>query len=292
MNLRKSSYLYATLSIFLWSTVASAFKLSLRYLDYANLLLYASLTSLLIFFLLLLTVYRGSLCILRRLSVNVYSAVLGFINPFLYYLVLFRTYSLLPAQEAQALNYTWPIMLALLSVPLLDQRIRVRNILGIFISFFGVLIISTRGDITTLKFANPYGAFLGLMSALIWAIYWILNLRDQRQAVIKMFFNFAFGFIYTLFFIILTHDFIIPSLEGLLGAMYVGTFEMGITFLLWLKALELSETTAQIANLVYLTPFISLVIIHFVVGEKILISTIIGLALIVAGIIYGGTKRE
>ena len=292
MNLRKSSYLYATLSIFLWSTVASAFKLSLRYLDYANLLLYASLTSLLIFFLLLLTVYRGSLCILRKLSVNVYSAVLGFINPFLYYLVLFRTYSLLPAQEAQALNYTWPIMLALLSVPLLDQRIRVRNILGIFISFFGVLIISTRGDITTLKFANPYGAFLGLMSALIWAIYWILNLRDQRQAVIKMFFNFAFGFIYTLFFIILTHDFIIPSLEGLLGAMYVGTFEMGITFLLWLKALELSETTAQIANLVYLTPFISLVIIHFVVGEKILISTIIGLALIVAGIIYGGTKRE
>ena len=292
MNLRKSSYLYATLSIFLWSTVASAFKLSLRYLDYANLLLYASLTSLLIFFLLLLTVYRGSLCILRKLSVNVYSAVLGFINPFLYYLVLFRTYSLLPAQEAQALNYTWPIMLALLSVPLLDQRIRVRNILGTFISFFGVLIISTRGDITALKFANPYGAFLGLMSALIWAIYWILNLRDQRQAVIKMFFNFAFGFIYTLFFIILTHDFIIPSLEGLLGAMYVGTFEMGITFLLWLKALELSETTAQIANLVYLTPFISLVIIHFVVGEKILISTIIGLALIVAGIIYGGTKRE
>ncbi len=292
MNLRKSSYLYATLSIFLWSTVASAFKLSLRYLDYANLLLYASLTSLLIFFLLLLTVYRGSLCILRRLSVNAYSAVLGFINPFLYYLVLFRTYSLLPAQEAQALNYTWPIMLALLSVPLLDQRIRVRNILGIFISFFGVLIISTRGDITALKFANPYGAFLGLMSALIWAIYWILNLRDQRQAVIKMFFNFAFGFIYTLFFIILTHDFIIPSLEGLLGAMYVGTFEMGITFLLWLKALELSETTAQIANLVYLTPFISLVIIHFVVGEKVLISTIIGLALIVAGIIYGGTKRE
>lgn len=292
MNLRKSSYLYAALSIFLWSTVASAFKLSLRYLNYANLLLYASLTSLLIFFLLLLTVYRGSLCILRKLSVNAYSAVLGFINPFLYYLVLFRTYSLLPAQEAQALNYTWPIMLALLSVPLLGQRIRVRNILGIFISFFGVLIISTRGDITTLKFANPYGAFLGLMSALIWAIYWILNLRDQRQAVIKMFFNFAFGFIYTLFFIILTHDFIIPSLEGLLGAMYVGTFEMGITFLLWLKALELSETTAQIANLVYLTPFISLVIIHFVVGEKILISTIIGLALIVAGIIYGGTKRE
>ncbi|WP_457752987.1 DMT family transporter [Thermococcus sp.] len=290
MHQQKSAYVYGIITVLLWSTVASAFKLSLRYLSYLNLLLYASFMSLFIFFILL--ILQNKLYVVKKLSANKYSAILGFVNPFLYYLVLFKAYSILPAQEAQALNYTWPIILALLSVPLLHQRIRLRNIFGIFISFSGVLIISTRGDITALKFANPYGAFLGLMSALIWAIYWILNLRDQRQAVIKMFFNFAFGFIYTLLFILFTHDLIVPSLEGLLGAIYVGTFEMGITFLLWLKALELSETTAQIANLVYLTPFISLVIIHFVVGEKILISTIIGLALIVAGIIYGGAGRN
>jgi hypothetical protein len=38
---RRRAYLYGLGAVLLWSTVASAFKLSLRYLDYAQLLLYA-----------------------------------------------------------------------------------------------------------------------------------------------------------------------------------------------------------------------------------------------------------
>ncbi|KAA0006046.1 MAG: DMT family transporter [Thermoplasmata archaeon] len=76
----------------------------------------------------------------------------------------------------------------------------------------------------------------------------------------------------------------IPSILGFLGAIYVGIFEMRIAFLIWLKALKIS-TSAQVSNLIYLSPFISLIIIHLIVGEKILFSTVIGLTLIVTGII-------
>ena len=65
----------------------------------------------------------------------------------------------------------------------------------------------------------------------------------------------------------------------------MGLFELGITFLLWLKALKLSKTTAHVTSLIYLVPFLSLVLISFAVGEKILPSTIIGLLFIVGGII-------
>jgi drug/metabolite transporter (DMT)-like permease len=77
----------------------------------------------------------------------------------------------------------------------------------------------------------------------------------------------------------------IPGLKGILGAVYIGLFEMGVTFLLWLKALKLSKTTAHVANLIYLTPFLSLLVISIAVGEKILLSTVIGLVFIVGGII-------
>jgi drug/metabolite transporter (DMT)-like permease len=60
---------------------------------------------------------------------------------------------------------------------------------------------------------------------------------------------------------------------------------MGITFVFWMMALKLSKTTAMISNLIYLSPFISLVLIHFIVGETIFISTITGLILIVSGIL-------
>jgi drug/metabolite transporter (DMT)-like permease len=76
-----------------------------------------------------------------------------------------------------------------------------------------------------------------------------------------------------------------PDVRGLVGAWYLGFFEMGITFVLWLKALKLSRTTVQVSNLIYLSPFLSLVLIHLIVGETILLSTIVGLIFIVAGII-------
>ena len=60
---------------------------------------------------------------------------------------------------------------------------------------------------------------------------------------------------------------------------------MGVTFFIWLKALQYANTTAQVGNLVYLSPFLSLIMIHFIVGEEIYISTLAGLILIITGII-------
>ena len=44
-------------------------------------------------------------------------------------------------------------------------------------------------------------------------------------------------------------------------------------------------TTAHVVNLIYLVPFLSPVIIALVLGETILISTVVGLVLIITGII-------
>ena len=67
---------------------------------------------------------------------------------------------------------------------------------------------------------------------------------------------------------------------------------MGIPFVLWLKALNYSRTTAGVSNLIYLSPFISLIIIHFIVGEVILLSTVAGLSFIVGGIVWQGYLKS
>jgi drug/metabolite transporter (DMT)-like permease len=210
--------------------------------------------------------------------------LLGFLNPFLYYIILFKAYSILPAQEALSLNYLWAITLTLLSIPILKQKISFMSIFAIFISFIGVIIIAIHGNILTLKFTNPIGVSLALSSTIVWSLFWIYNVKDERDDVAKLFLNFLFGFIFILITLLFTRKLSIPSFNGLLGASYVGIFEMGITFILWLKALSLSKTTAKVSNLIYLSPFISLVIIRFAVGEEIFASTVIGLLLIVTGI--------
>ncbi|MHC4621419.1 MAG: EamA family transporter, partial [Planctomycetota bacterium] len=108
MDKQRKAHFFALLTVLLWSTIASAFKLSLRCLDVVSLLFYASIVSTgVLFCSLLLGRKLGSLGTLKKQD-YVRSAFLGLLNPFLYYLVLFKAYSLLHAQEALTLNFIWP----------------------------------------------------------------------------------------------------------------------------------------------------------------------------------------
>jgi len=60
---------------------------------------------------------------------------------------------------------------------------------------------------------------------------------------------------------------------------------MGISFVLWLMAMKYTEAAAKIANLIFLSPFLSLVFIHTLVGEDIRLSSFVGLVLIVGGLV-------
>ena len=288
MNDQKKAYSFAVLAVILWSTVASAFKISLRHVDYLELLLYASFFSTFIIFIVLLI--RKELHLIRTYSKKdlLFAALLGFLNPFLYYIVLFKAYSILPAQEAITLNYTWPLMLVLLSIPLLKQKIKFLSIVAIIISFIGVIIIATKGDIASLEFSNIRGDLLPLGSAVIWALFWIFNVKDKHAIVIKLFVSFCFGLFFSVVLLLvrsLLVGFSFPNLKGILGSAYVGFFEMGLTFIVWLSALKYAKTTAQVSNFIYITPFLSLFVVSIVLGERILLSTIIGLIFIIAGII-------
>jgi len=292
MSDQRRAYIYGGATVALWSTVATAFKLSLRHLTPLQLLLYASLTS--IFALAAILAARGRLGLVLSYSRRQYlhSLVLGFLNPFLYYLILFKAYDLLPAQEAQPINYTWAITLALLSIPLLKQKIGLYDLLGAVVSYGGVVIISTHGDLLAFRFSDPWGVALALLSTVVWALYWIFNTKDDRDPVAGLLLNFVFGLPFILAACWMFSDPLVGDWRGLAGAAYVGLFEMGITFVLWLKALRLSENTAKVGNLIFISPFASLVMIHFVLGEEILPATYLGLVLIVGGLVLQRLKAR
>jgi len=281
---QKQAYLFAISAVLLWSTIASAFKITLNYTDFYHVLLIGSVTSAVC--LLILILWRSKLGLIKKLNLKqlTSAAFRGLLNPFLYYLVLLKAYTLLKAQEAGTLNYIWPITLVLLSIPLLKQKIKWINIIAILVSFFGIIIISTEGNILSLDFREPLGVLLAVGSSLLWALFWIFNMKDKTDDIVKLFLNFLFGGIYISLYIYFIKGFNLPRIQGIAGSVYIGLFEMGITYVLWMTALQKSENTAKISNLVFISPFISLVIINLLVGEKILAATFIGLVFIIGGI--------
>ena len=290
MKRLSKAYIYALLSVFLWSTVATAFKLGLKVLSPVYLILLSSFFSLLVFFAVILVQGRIREVFTVTWSGLGMSALLGLLNPFGYYLILFQAYNLLPAQVAQPLNMIWPVTLALLSAPLLKQKITFRNIIAILVSFVGVIFISSQGSLSGIGNTNLTGALLAVGSSIIWAFFWVLSVVDKREETLKLFWNFVFGVLYLVIVAFLFTDFSLPDIKGLPAAIYIGFFELGFTYILWMKAMQLSENNAKTGNLIFLSPFLSLVFIHFILGETIFYTTFVGLAFIISGIWYQQKK--
>lgn len=291
MDKTRKSFVYALLAIFFWSTIPTAFKISLGELPLLHMLTIASVTSAIVLFILIIKDGKTSLLISGTSMDLARSALLGLINPFLYYIILLKAYQLLPAQIAQPLNMIWPIILVFLSVPVLKQKIALKSFLALFISFAGVYVISSQGKLFSPGSADIRGVLLATGSSVFWAFYFIFNVKDKRDEAVKLFLNFLFGSVYLLIAIFIMGSWPADiTFKGITSAVYVGIFEMGITFYFWLKALQLASTTDKVSNLVYLAPFLSLIFVHFILHEPVYYTTPAGLLLIISGIIIQNRK--
>jgi drug/metabolite transporter (DMT)-like permease len=283
--MRWRAELYALGAVACWATVATAFKLALVHIAPVGLLFLASATSLLIYFVVLLV--NRSLGELIGLPRRTLLGLLGLgcLNPGLYYLILFNAYDRLPAQIAQSLNQIWPFVLALMSIPLLGHKMGRGDVLGLALGFAGVFVVSSGGQLTRFDVFDPLGVALALGSSLVWAAYWLLNVRFVASESVKLFCNFFTGTVLTGALAFAAGALDSLSWRALAGGLYVGCFEMGFAFIFWMKALQMATQAARVANLVYITPVLSLFFIASVLGEKILPATVGGLVLILGGLV-------
>ncbi len=291
MNERKALTLGLS-AVLLWSTVATAFKLTLAEFTPIQMLTIASLVSAIALFLVCHFQGKTSSIMSTFTSNPMYYLALGLINPLAYYLILFKAYDLLPASQAQPINYSWAITLTLMAAVFLGQKIQVQDWIACALGYFGVVVIATQGNILGLEFESPLGVGLALLSTLLWAGYWILNTKNKADPVIGVLLGFLVALPFAVALCIWEGSSWDISGKGWLAVTYVGLFEMGITFVLWLGALKATQNTARISNLIFISPFISLVLLWQILGETIHVSTLFGLVLIVSGLVIQQLKRK
>lgn len=279
---------WALTAVALWSTVATAFELALRELSPADLLAFAVVISWLAL---------GAVLLVRRIRNREWitggarrwaqAALLGLLNPVIYYLILFTAYHRLPAQVAQPLNYTWPLFLAILAAPLSGIRPAGRDMAALGISFIGVVVIAGPWNSLSGDGLDRTGVFLALGSGVVWALYWLLSRRLEGDDGVRLFAGFTAAVAVLIPMWIIRGAPLPTTPVGWSAAVWTGLFEMGVTFIAWSRALEKAARPARIGNLVYLGPFISLLWIRLILREPIRPATVIGLAVIVGGILWG-----
>lgn len=286
MQEKNKALVYGMAAVLSWSTVATLFKITLEHFTYFEMLLVASFSALLIF--IAAITIRKKWAEVRKLTPAQWGwgAFIGLLNPVAYYLVLFKAYALLPAQVAQPINYSWPIILLVLLAFIARKPIPKGKYIGMFFSLAGVALISLGTKQVSGENIPVSGLLLAFLSAFLWATYWIANNQNkQTDGIIMLFLSFLFGSLY-LFIASFFVEVNLSSVSGLLAAVYVGAFEMGIPFIFFGMAIRKTDNPALINQMCYLSPFISLFLIRTFVGEQIYATTYLGLFLIVFGIIF------
>ncbi|NVK11997.1 MAG: DMT family transporter [Gammaproteobacteria bacterium] len=291
--MKQTAYLYAMIAVLLWSTVATAFKLALNVITPLALLFWSVLISAGCLWLILWLSGRRSqiLPTVRRHGSII--LLLGLINPTIYYLVLFAAYDRLPAQVAQPINYTWAIVLAWLAVPVLKQSLTRTDILATALGYFGVVVIASQGEWPWEADSDIVGVLLAIASTFIWAGYWLINTKVRGDAIVFM----ALSFSVALPMLAMAAWLAEPStfnVSGMpwLSVAWVGLFEMGITFVLWQMALTRAENVSRVGNLIFISPFVSLMFINYFLGESLHATTFVGLLLILTAVISQQRQKE
>ena len=280
----KKNYIYALVTVFIWSTLAAVAKMLLADIPNLETLAVSSIFSFV--FLLVFNIINGSIRELKKYSLKDYGimAGLGFLGLFMYSALYYYGLKQLSSQEACILNYLWPIMLVIFSSIILKEKMTVAKGLAMFCSFFGIIILSTGGGSTATGNVTT-GMISCIVAAACYGLFSVLNKKaDYNQNIAMMVIWFVTAICAGILGLI-TEEW--KPIEGTqwLGMLWLGVVIDAVAYLLWALALKGDGTTAKIANLAYLTPFLSLVVSAVVLKEQIQMRAVIALIFIVGGIL-------
>jgi len=280
----KKNYTYALITVFIWSTMAAVVKMLLSDIPNFEALSISSFVA--FFFLLIVNIKNGKVKELKNYNLKQYGIMsgLGFLGLFLYSALYYYGLAQLTSQEACILNYLWPMMLVVFSCVILKERLTVMKGVAMACSFVGIVILSMGND--SMSAGNTILGMAGcIIAAACYGLFSVLNKKADFDQNISMMVSWFVAAVFALILGLATESWIPIRGTQWIGMLWLGVAIDAVAYLLWALALKGSENTAKIANLAYLTPFLSLVVSAVLLKEKIELRAFVALVFIIGGIL-------
>src|SRR3989338_5296656 len=242
MNNKKiESYFNLSLCILLWASIPVASKKILVEINNIQMLFYSTLLSFLVIGGVLLL--QNKTRVMKNYNSKDYFIMgsLGFLGAYLYYVLLYGALALTTASEGFILAYTWPILVLILAFIVLKERVTIKKIISILISFMGIWVIVSKGNLSSLNFSSLNGDLLALAGAFVFALFSVLGKKSKYDQVISVFIYFLTALFLLVPTIFLFSSLKLPSLEIWPWIVLNGLLVNGISYVFWFKALEYGD---------------------------------------------------
>ena len=189
---------------------------------------------------------------------------------------------------------TAPIFVLLMTIALGGERIVARQWIGVAISFVGVLLIATHGDLAHLSF--NVGDLMAIASMVLWAAYTVLLRvrRDPLEVIELLCMVCAFGALFMapwVMFEIASGATLALSKPGALAVLYSAIGSLLLAYAGW--SYVVSRLGAARAGVtLHLMPAFGVLLSAFFLNEYPQWFHFVGIALILAGVALSAFKRR
>ncbi|MBQ9993120.1 MAG: DMT family transporter, partial [Clostridia bacterium] len=208
----------------------------------------------------------------------------GFIGLFVYSALYYYGLGQLSSQAACILNYLWPIMLVMFSCIILKERMTAMKGIAMLCSFAGIIILST-GDVGTASGNALPGIISCIVAAACYGLFSVLNKKTDYNQSVAMMIIWLVVAVCSMILGLATETWVPVRGVQWLGMLWLGVVVDAVAYLLWALALKGVGNTAKIANLAFLTPFLSLIVSAVLLKEEIQMRAVVALVFIIGGIL-------
>ena len=281
----RKSYLYASITVLIWATLATVVKIILYDIPNFEALTISSVFAFV--FLLIMNIINGSVKELKHYRLKNYLMMsgLGFLGLFLYSALYYYGISALSSQEACILNYLWPLMIVVFACILLKEKLTARKLIAMGMSFAGIVVLTVGTGGAASSGNRLWGIVACVTAAVCYGLFSVLNKKHSLNQNITMMWIWL-----TVSVCSLVSGMIFEKWQPIVGVQWLGLGWLGVVvnavaYLLWAIALKNAEDSAKVANLAYLVPFLSIVLSSVVLKEQITVNMVIAVVLIVGGIL-------
>ena len=216
---------------------------------------------------------RGRLADLRQRPLAWAHGVGGLFG---FHALYFTALAWAPAAEANLINYTWPLLIVLLSAPLLGLRLNGRHLAGAAMGAAGCALLLAGGASLRLAFLPGYAA--AVCSALTWAGYSVLSRRFAGVPTGAVAGFCAASAVLAAASHFVAEDTVTPDAAGWAAVLILGAGPVGGAFFLWDIGMKRGDPRL-LGTLAYATPVASTLLLcaggYAVFGATTLISAIL-----------------
>ena len=282
MSNKTKGTLLVLVCVALWGLIPVVARLGQSSLDNHQFLFWSSLISFLVLF--GNAFLGGEVKEVRRYSLGdwAFITLLGLLGTYIYYLFLYLGYAQAKGLEVLVIQYTWPILIVVLSAIILHERLTRRKLVAISLGFIGVITVLSKGEFSRIDVSNPKVILLVGAGAFCFALFSVLSKTVKKSATIVVSLYFLVALIASFFSMHYFSSFKMPGFSEWVPIALNGLLVNGYSYIFWKKALRSTEAS-YLAPFVYIAPILSAIYLVLLFNEPFLAAYGIGLGFIIAG---------